>query len=250
MKSSFKLKRLSALTLIELLVVMALIVVLAALLVPAGGNRIKAKQAACMLNLRQIGLGIQIYLYDQNNGSPGSSKATHSPFLSWTDYRGLIKNYVGISGAASSQDRIFACPSDTFFYDMRQNGQGYVPHPLHEQADHAFTSYAYNAGQFSTPPTTNSPGTTNYYGIAGRRLETIRNPTRTVLVAEVPAFAPYSWHQPKRPLSKNNATFNDAKNAVCFVDGHVRYLSIYFNGKKIAWDYEPPAGYDYQWSGD
>jgi prepilin-type N-terminal cleavage/methylation domain-containing protein len=251
MKSSYKRKPFNALTLVELLVVIAVICILAALLFPGiSGSKENAKRTLCMNDLRQLGTGIHMYLDDQYNGSPGSSNATHSPFLAWTDYRDLIKNYVGVKGAASAQDRVFACPSDTFFYDMRKNGQGYVPHPMHEQADHAFTSYAYNAGMFSTPPTTNSPGTTNYYGIAGRRLETVRNPARTVLIAEVPAFSPYSWHQPKRPLIKDNATFNDARNMVCFIDGHSSYLKIYFNGKKIAWDYDPPAGYDYQWGGD
>jgi prepilin-type processing-associated H-X9-DG protein len=133
---------------------------------------------------------------------------------------------------------------------MGRNGRGYVPLPMHEQSEHAFTSYAYNAGQFTTAGTSNVPPTTNYYGIAGQRLETVPHPTITVLIAEVPAFAPYSWHAPKRPFSKENATFNDAKNTVAFVDGHVSYLKIFFNGKKVAWDYNPPPGYDYQWSGD
>ena len=66
----------------------------------------------------------------------------------------------------------------------------------------------------------------------------------------ISAFAPYSWHEPKRPFSKDNATFNDAKNMVGFVDGHVSYLKIYYDGTKIAWAHNPPAGYDYQWSGD
>ena len=37
---------------------------------------------------------------------------------------------------------------------------------------------------------------------------------------------------------------------IAFVDGHAAYLKIYYNGQKIAWDYNPPAGYDYRWSGD
>jgi len=57
-----------------------------------------------------------------------------------------------------------------------------------------------------------------------------------------------------------NATFNDAKNMVSFVDGHVNYIKIYWNTNRVlsggtsyittAADYDPPAGYDYQWSGD
>ena len=241
-----------AFSLIELLIVIAVIAILAALLFPVlSSAKARAQRTVCINNLHEINLGIHMYLDDQYNGSPGNTNATHSPFVSWTDYRQLINNDVGVQGASSAKDRLFACPADSFFYDLSRNGQGYVPQPLHEQASHAFTSYAFNAGQFSTPQrTTNNPATTNYYGIAGQRLETIRHPSRTVLLAEVPAFSPYSWHQPKRPFSMQNVVFTDARDVICFVDGHVDYVKIYFNGKKIAWDYNPPAGYDYQWSGD
>ena len=239
-----------AFSLIELLVVIAVIAILAALLFPVlSDGKARGQWTVCVNNLHSINLGIHMYL-DDNNGSPGNTNATHSPFVNWTGYRQLINDDVGIRGASSAHDRVFACPADGFFYDMSGNGQGYVPQPLHEQTNSAFTSYAYNAGQFSTPQRTNSPATTNYYGIGGQRLETIRRPSRTVLVAEVPAFLPYSWHQPKQPLSKANAVFADARDVICFVDGHVDYVKIYFSGKKIAWDYNPPAGYDYQWSGD
>jgi hypothetical protein len=44
-------------------------------------------------------------------------------------------------------------------------------------------------------------------------------------------------------------------NMVSFVDGHVSYLKMYWKGSwlpgpVLAMDYDPPAGYDYQWSGD
>lgn len=243
-----------AFTLVELLVVIAIVAILAALLLPGiNAPKMKAQQTLCMSNLRQINLGIRMYLEDQSNGSPGNTNSTHTPFVSWTAYRQLINNYVGIKGASSSQDKVFACPADTFFYDMTKGGRGYVPQPLHEQADDGFTSYAYNAGQFTTPAKTNpiyAPATTNLYGIAGKRLETVPHPTTTVLLAEVPAYLPYSWHQPKRPFSKDNAAFADARDIICFVDGHVSYLKVYYNGQKIAWDYNPPASYGYQWSGD
>jgi hypothetical protein len=42
-----------------------------------------------------------------------------------------------------------------------------------------------------------------------------------------------------------------------FVDGHVAYVKIYWNSTPLpsgaytgADGYDPPAGYDYQWSGD
>jgi hypothetical protein len=55
--------------------------------------------------------------------------------------------------------------------------------PLWQQSNSVFTSYAYNAGMVTTRPTTNSlgtitPGTTNYYGIAGMRMESIAHPAK------------------------------------------------------------------------
>ena len=239
-----------AFTLVELLVVIAIIAILAALLFPVlSSAKARAQRTVCIYNLHQINFGIHMYL-DDNNGSPGNTNTMHLPFVNWTGYRQLINNDVGIQDSSSARDRLFACPADSFFYDLSRNGHGYVPQPLHEQTNQAFTSYAFNAGQFSTPQRTNSPATTNYYGIAGQRLETIRHPSGTVLLAEVPAFFPYSWHQPKLPFSKQNAVFADARDVICFVDGHVDYVKIYFSGQKIAWDYNPPAGYNYQWTGD
>lgn len=250
----WRLKTKRAFTLTELLVVIAIIAILAVLLFPSlSAAKAKAQRATCLSNLRQISVGIRLYLDDQSNGSPGNTNATHTPFLSWTAYRELINNYVGVKTTSSPEDKVFACPADTFFYDMSKGGRGFVPQPAHEQADNAFTSYAYNAGQFTTAPKTDPfyiPATTNLYGIAGRRLETVPHQTTTVLLAEFPAYWPYSWHQPKRPFSKNNAVFADARDMICFVDGHVSYLKIYYDGEKTAWAYNPPAGYEYQWSGD
>src|SRR5437868_3994734 len=64
-------KRAVAFTLIELLVVILILGVLAALLMPAFA---KAKEngrgVACMSNLRQLGVAIQLYLQDNNNRLP------------------------------------------------------------------------------------------------------------------------------------------------------------------------------------
>jgi hypothetical protein len=90
-------------------------------------------------------------------------------------------------------------------------------------------------------------------GIAGQKLGSIKHPDKTVLVSEQPAFFPYSWHGPKQPISDpNSCFFNNSKDMVSFVDGHVSYIEMYWNGQagSFAMSYNPPMGYNYQWSGD
>jgi prepilin-type N-terminal cleavage/methylation domain-containing protein/prepilin-type processing-associated H-X9-DG protein len=64
-------KKRTAFTLIELLVVIAIIAILAAILFPVFARaRENARRASCMSNLKQIGLGVMMYVQDYDEKYP------------------------------------------------------------------------------------------------------------------------------------------------------------------------------------
>jgi prepilin-type N-terminal cleavage/methylation domain-containing protein/prepilin-type processing-associated H-X9-DG protein len=120
-------------TLIELLVVIAIIAILAAILFPVFARaREKARQTACLSNMRQIGMAARMYMQDFDDRFPQSKQTDAQPQID--DYDGSIENpdngsvfakilpYTG-HGSSSDEDvmfqqRIFACPSDPAPFDL------------------------------------------------------------------------------------------------------------------------------------
>lgn len=74
-----------AFTLVELLVVIGIMSILMALLLPAlSSAREKGSKAVCLSNLRQAGIGIQVYAYDGDGRIPYGPQAP--PFTSPSDF--------------------------------------------------------------------------------------------------------------------------------------------------------------------
>ncbi|HEY3332934.1 MAG TPA: DUF1559 domain-containing protein [Capsulimonadaceae bacterium] len=96
-------KRTHGFTLIELLVVIAIIAILAAILFPVFASaREKARQSACLSNVKQLGLALQQYCQDYDETPP----LGHSLTVQVMGWAGQLYPYVKSKG-------VFVCPSDT-----------------------------------------------------------------------------------------------------------------------------------------
>src|SRR2546430_13715275 len=99
-----------AFTLIELLVVIAIIAILAAILFPVFAQaRDSARQTTCLNNCKQLGIALQMYAQDYDEGLPSwpFSKLLSSPiFKEWgySTWVPALMPYVKNTG-------VFACPN-------------------------------------------------------------------------------------------------------------------------------------------
>jgi prepilin-type N-terminal cleavage/methylation domain-containing protein len=245
---------LRAFTLVELLVAIAIIAILAALLLPVL-SRAKAsgQRTACLNNLRQIAAGVHLYAGDFNEILFPITNSSHFAFSEWTAYDPLMRSYAGLNGVPSPRDKLFACPADTFYYRGSNGFTVLLPQSEHLQSNTSFSSYAFNAGNAAFRfPHPQFPGA--FPGIMGNKLSSIKNPARTVLAGEFPALDGYSWHQPL--FSGKHRYYNNAPDILSFADGHVSYVKMYCGSNnpshsfKLPFVFDPPAEYDYQWSGN
>lgn len=120
--------RVDAFTLIELLVVIAIIAILAAMLLPAlAGAKERGRQTVCRNNLKQLGLGIALYLGDYNDVYPSCASRSSYGFQldDWIYWRTgaatpniggvletLEKGPLIVELGTKTSTNIFRCPSD------------------------------------------------------------------------------------------------------------------------------------------
>jgi prepilin-type N-terminal cleavage/methylation domain-containing protein/prepilin-type processing-associated H-X9-DG protein len=118
-------------TLIELLVVISIIGVLAAMLMPAlGRSKETARGTACLSNLRQLGLAVQMYVQEQNYRLPiiydqpitnSSPQLTPGPGLGE-----VLRDYLGntnVIRCPSDDRRLFELTGSSYSWNVLLNGQ-------------------------------------------------------------------------------------------------------------------------------